>query len=85
MALTVAMIAGKKPLKFSFVKISLSSVLAEVIMVGGYFLFEIPLYGIMGAAADTVGNSVQGVIGAVSAVVLATVLFKTKIIDVINK
>ncbi len=85
MALTVAVIAGKRPLKFGFFKICLSSLLAEVIMVGGYFLFEIPLYGIMGAAADTLGNSIQAVVGAVSATVLTCVLFKTRIIDLISK
>lgn len=85
MALVVALIAGRKPLKLSFVRLALSSVLSEIIMVGGYFLFEIPLYGLAGALADIAGNSVQGVVGAASALVLTTVLFKTKIIDRISK
>lgn len=85
MALVVALIAGRKPLKLSFVRLALSSVLSEIIMVSGYFLFEIPLYGLAGALADIAGNSVQGVVGAASALVLTTVLFKTKIIDRISK
>ncbi len=85
MALVVALIAGKRPLKFSFVRLTAASLLSEMIMVGGYFLFEIPLYGIGGAAADTIGNSVQGVVGIVASIVLATLLFKTKIIDKISQ
>ena len=40
---------------------------AEVIMVGGYFLFETALYGAAGAVPALAGNATQGVICAVAA------------------
>ena len=46
----------------------LASLGAEVIMVGGYFLFETALYGAAGAVPALAGNTTQGVICAVAAV-----------------
>ncbi len=63
--------------KLDIVGIILGAVVAEIIMVAGYFLFEIPLYGIGVALADTVGNAVQGVIGAVSGTLVFLLLHKT--------
>lgn len=63
--------------KLDILGIVCGAVLAEIIMVAGYFLFEIPLYGIGVALADTIGNAMQGVIGAVSGSLLYTVLHKT--------
>ena len=47
-----------------------AAVLAECIMVAGYFLFETVLYGVAGAAPALAGNSVQGVVGIVAALIL---------------
>ncbi len=84
MALAVYFIAGKNRGKFSVLKTSAASVVAELIMICGYFAYELVLYG-GGAVASIPGNSIQGVFGAVAGVVLSTVLFKTKIIDKISK
>ena len=59
----------------------ITAVLCELIMVGGYFLFEIPLYGLGVAAADIIGNSIQALVGAVSSTVLYTILKKSKITE----
>ncbi len=63
--------------KLDIIGIILGAVVAEIIMVAGYFVFEIPLYGLGVAVADTIGNAVQGVIGALSGSVLFGVLYKT--------
>ncbi len=84
-AAVFALAAGKATAKFGLVRLGLSAVLSEIIMVLGYFLFESFLYGLIGAAANTVGNSVQGLIGAIAAVVLSGVLFKTVITNKIRK
>ncbi|MBR4870244.1 MAG: ECF transporter S component, partial [Oscillospiraceae bacterium] len=47
-----------------------AAILAECIMVGGYFLFETVLYGVAGAVPALAGNSVQGIVGAVAALLL---------------
>ncbi len=66
--------------KLTTVALLTSSVIAELVMVGGYFLFEIPLYGIAVALADIVGNAVQGACGVVAATVVYTVLHKTGVV-----
>ena len=55
------------------------AILAEILMVTG-FLFEIPLYGLGVALADTIGNIIQGVIGAISGSVLFGVIYKTGVV-----
>ena len=62
------------------VSVFLSAVVAEFIMIFGYFLFEIPLYGIGVAIADIIGNSIQGAIGAVSSSLLYIFVYKTGIL-----
>ena len=84
MAFVAFLIAGKKPLKYNFLKLIIAVIICEMIMVGGYFLFEIPLYSLATALADVVGNSIQGVVGAVCAIVLYTALYKTKITEMIT-
>lgn len=83
MAAVVFLLVGRKA-KFSAVKLALTAVSCEIVMVGGYFLFEIPLYGIGVAAADIVGNCVQGLVGAVSSTLLYTVLYKSGIVKKIK-
>ena len=53
-------------------------VLAECLMVGGYFLFETVLYGAAGAAGSLMGNACQGVMGLAVGAVLWPLLVKVK-------
>jgi len=65
MALLVGTIACRAE-NISSRRLIVSVVLAELVMIGGYFLFELPIYGAAVAAADIMGNAIQGVCGAVS-------------------
>ncbi|MBN1775814.1 MAG: ECF transporter S component [Clostridiales bacterium] len=49
-------------------------VAAELIMVGGYFLYEWPLYGLEGAAAQVIPNVIQGAAAIAVAFVLTLLL-----------
>ncbi len=51
----------------------LGYVLAEIVMVLGYFLYEIPIYGIEAASASMMFNDIQGIVG----IVLGTVAVLT--------
>ena len=46
-------------------------------MIAGYFLFEIFYYGFAGAAADVLGNAIQGACGMVSGSLVFNILSKT--------
>lgn len=48
---------------------TLGYILAEILMVMGYFLYEIPIYGIKAASASMFFNDVQGIIGIILGVV----------------
>lgn len=54
----------------------ISAVTAELIMIAGYFVFEIPLYGLGAAAADIAGNAVQGTVGAIAGIIVCEALRK---------
>ena len=57
-----------------------SSFAAELIMVGGYFLYAMLLLGKgIGAAASIPGNLVQGAVGLVVSVILMGILRKTEL------
>ena len=53
----------------------LAAVGGEVIMAGGYFLFETALYGAAGAVPALMGNVTQGVICAVAALAVYRIVF----------
>ena len=57
----------------------LSGVLAEIVMILGYFLFEGILYGFGSSLVNIPANGVQGVAGIVIGVVLITVFEKQNI------
>ncbi len=57
----------------------LAALPAGLFMVFGYFIGEIFLYGVEGALASIFGNTVQGVVNAVLAVLLNEVLKKTPV------
>lgn len=56
--------------KYNIVSRIISSIIAEIAMIGGYFLYETVLYGVGGALGAVLGNSIQ----AVSAVIVAPIL-----------
>lgn len=77
MSLAVALIIGKKTQLSgvtAVLKTALAAILAEVIMLAGYFSYESVLYGVKTALAAALGNTLQGVVGAVSATIVCTVL-----------
>ncbi|MBE7026411.1 MAG: ECF transporter S component [Ruminococcaceae bacterium] len=57
-----------------------SGALAELIMVGGYFVFEGFMYGFIPSAVNIAPNAVQGAAGLVLGVILARIFEKHKII-----
>ena len=56
-----------------------SSVFSEVLMIGGYFLFEGLLYGFAPSAVNIPANAVQGVAGLILGVLLIRIFEKSKI------
>lgn len=56
----------------------LGFVLAEAVMVGGYFVYEIFLYGVAGASASVPFNCIQGVFGVIIGSILYPVMKKIK-------
>ncbi len=56
-----------------------SGVVAESVMVAGYFLFEGCLYGFAPSAVNIPANGVQGAVGLILGCVLLKVLEKTKL------
>ncbi|MBQ4053699.1 MAG: ECF transporter S component [Clostridia bacterium] len=57
---------------------AVAAVLAEAVMVAGYFLFESVLYGFAGGAAALVGNTLQGVCCAVGGVAVVCAISPIK-------
>lgn len=57
-------------------------IIAELLMVAGYFIFESFLYGVPLAAGSLISNLVQGAFGVIIAVILTPIIrriFKTKL------
>lgn len=63
----------------------ISAIIAELIMVGGYFALETVMYGVQGAAANVLGNAIQGVFGCVSSAVFYTVMNKANLFNYTDK
>lgn len=60
-------------------------ILAEVIMVGGYFLYESMLLGYgLAAAASIPGNAVQGAMGLIFAVLLYRTMDKAELLKMLK-
>jgi uncharacterized membrane protein len=75
---------SKTKLHFSFDFI-LSGVAAELLMVAGYFLYEIFLYSLGVALFDTVANAIQGAFGITVGLILYSTLNKTHFITKLFK
>lgn len=78
MALVVGFICLKNN---KMLKVFLSGVVAEIIMIAGYFLYELILNGFSLAILGVAGNCLQGVAGVVSSFVLVLILTKNKAIN----
>lgn len=76
MAVAAALIFSGLKNKNLFTSVLVSAVCAELIMVAGYFVFECVLYGAGTAAADIMGNAVQGVVGIAASVCLLLIMNK---------
>ena len=61
-----------------------SGILAEIVMILGYFLFEGILYGFVPSLVNIPANAVQGIAGIVIGVVLITVFEKQNIIKLLK-
>ncbi len=57
----------------------ISGLIAEIVMVGGYFLFEGLLYGFMTAAVNIPANAIQGTAGIILGLLLVEVFEKSRI------
>ncbi|MBQ1978079.1 MAG: ECF transporter S component [Ruminococcus sp.] len=70
----------------TFIFIILSAVCAEIIMVGGYFLYEAYLlgYGAAGAFGSVLPNVFQGIAGIIGGTILCTIIDRTKIKNKLN-
>ncbi|MBE5739363.1 MAG: ECF transporter S component [Clostridiales bacterium] len=64
--------------ELDFLPRSISALLGEAVMVVGYFLFELVLYGFGGAILALVGNLTQGVCSMICAVLVVSILYKMK-------
>ena len=85
MAFTAALIVHafvKKSGKLRLLGFIVSGLAAELIMVGGYYLYEATLlgYGFAGALEGIPGNCLQGAFGLVFGVVLVQVIAKTGVL-----
>ena len=70
-----AILHGMKTKKLALPAV-LSSIAAEIIMVAGYFAYELVIYGPGGAIADLGPNGIQGAFGAVAGTALFYALMR---------
>lgn len=57
----------------------ISGTLAEILMVGGYFIFEGFMYGFIPSAVNIPANAMQGVAGLILGILLVRVFEKSKL------
>ncbi len=67
-------------IKYKSVAYILSGIIAELVMIGGYYVFEGLMYGFVESAVNILPNGVQAVAGIVSATLLVTVVNKTGVL-----
>ncbi len=65
--------------KGHFLSASVSAISAEVLMIAGYFVFEVFLYGAYASLMNVLANSVQAVAGIVVGILLYNVFRKSKL------
>ena len=59
----------------------LAALVAESIMISGYFIYESILYDVATAVGTLVGNGMQGVVGAVLSTALITLVRRNKVLN----
>ncbi len=64
--------------KLDFLPRVISAIIGEIVMVLGYFLFELALYGFGGAMLAVVGNLTQGACATICAVLIIAILYPIK-------
>ena len=67
-----------KKQRLDFLPRVFSAILGEAVMLVGYFLFEMLLYGFFGAIPNLLGNGLQAVCCTVCATVIASALYAVK-------
>lgn len=61
---------------------AISAIASEIVMVGGYFVYEYAVLGYqMGAVASILGNLIQAVAGILGGVIISTIIFSSKSIS----
>ncbi len=85
MALVISLVPSSlfsKKEKYTRIGFIIGSVLAEIIMVAGYYLYEAVIIGegFAAAFAGVAGNIVQGIVGIAGAYFLTEVLSRTKVL-----
>ena len=80
MAFLTAIIFRKISKSNDILAVGICSLVAELIMILGYFLYEIPLYGVVSAIAGMPGNLLQAGFGFICSIVLYFALSKNKYI-----
>lgn len=78
MALIVALFCKKINKNGFSWRVIVSAAIAEVVMVAGYFVFELFVYNIGVAVMDIPGNAIQGACGIVFSTILVNVLNANK-------
>ena len=72
--------------KLSAIKYMLAAIVAEIVMVAGYYLFECALYSsFVAPIASLPGNLLQGTVAIISSVTVITILDSMGLKDRLNK
>lgn len=69
---------------YGSVPLCIAAVAGELVMVGGYLLYETVLFSFGAALAGLFAHILQGCIGALLAVIILKLLKKTKLVDMIK-
>lgn len=80
MAIIAALIYHALNNRSNILAVTAAALCAEVVMTGGYFIFECFLYGFSGAFLSVFGNSMQGIVNLIAAVLIMAVMTKNKFI-----
>lgn len=65
---------SSKQSKYKFIGLLLGGSVGEIIMIGGYYLYESVLYGFAAAVSGIPGNALQGICGIVVGIALMRAL-----------
>jgi hypothetical protein len=64
--------------KVTVLRKTIAFTIAEVIMVAGYFAFEVLIYGVSAASLTLISNLIQGAVGITLAMILSVLLEKLR-------